>query len=300
MQKSKTISRRHLLKRSASAVAAFTIVPCDVLGGPNRTPPSETLTAGLIGCGGQGGEDLNTYIRAPGGDYKLLAACDVDKGRLANAKKKFGEHVKLYTDWRRVIERKDIDVVSIATPPHWHALMCIAAAQAGKDILCEKPMTRFIAEGRAVVKAVKRYGRVFQIGTSGRFGAYKSSRSRTIHKIMRSGLLRHCPAVYIKKGGFPVLRYCGKVDLKPEPVPAHLDWDMYCGPAPLHCGRTTPIASAGAIATTGTTRAGALLTLLSTMWTPSSGSTARTTPVPSRWRPALHRRTPMPVVSGRG
>lgn len=226
------ISRRRFLAATAKT-AAITIVPRHVLGGTRHTPPSEILTAGLIGCGGQGGEDLNTYIKAPGGDYKLLAACDVDKGRLARARRRFGEHVKLYTDWRRVIERKDIDVISIATPPHWHALMCIAAAQAGKDILCEKPMTRFIAEGRAVVTAVKRYGRVFQIGTSGRFGAYKSSRSRMIHKIMRSGLLKHCPAVYIQEGGFPVLRYCGKVNLKPLPVPEHLDWDMYCGPSPL-------------------------------------------------------------------
>jgi len=210
------ISRRRFLATTATT-AAITIVSRHVLGGRRHTPPSEILTAGLIGCGGQGGEDLNTYIRAPGGDYKLLAACDVDKGRLDRARRKFGEHVELYTDWRRVIERKDIDVISIATPPHWHALMCIAAAQAGKDILCEKPMTRFIAEGRAVVTAVKRYGRVFQ----------------TIHKIMRSGLLRYCPAVYIQQGFFPVLRYCGKVNLKPLPVPGHLDWDMYCGPSPL-------------------------------------------------------------------
>jgi predicted dehydrogenase len=219
--------------KGAAAVTAATIVPRHVLGGAGQTPPSEILTAGLIGCGGQGGEDLNTYIKANGGDYKLLAACDVDQNRLANAKKKFGEQVELYTDWRRVVERKDLDVISIATPPHWHAVMAIAAAQAGKDILCEKPMTRFIAEGRAVVTAVQRYGRMFQIGTGGRFGAYKSSTSRLIHKIMRSGLLKHCPAVYIQKGGFPVQEYCGRVNLQPESKPAHLDWDMYCGPSPL-------------------------------------------------------------------
>lgn len=226
------VSRRGFL-RNAAMTAAVAVVPRHVLGGPGHSPPSETFAAGLIGCGGQGGEDLNTYIKHSGGDYKLLAACDVNKNRLANAKKKFGQHVEVYTDFRRVVERKDIDVISIATPPHWHALICIAAAQAGKDIICEKPMTKFIAEGRAVVKAVERYGRVFQIGTGGRFGAYRSSRSRMIHKIMRSGLLANCPGVYIKKGGFPVKRYCGRVNLKPRPVPAHLDWDMYCGPAPL-------------------------------------------------------------------
>jgi len=226
------VSRRGVLK-GVAAGAALAVVPRHVLGGPGQPAPSETLAAGLIGCGGQAGEDLNSYIKQPGGDYKLVAACDVDKNRLAAAKQRFGEHVQLYTDWRRLIERKDIDVVSIVTPPHWHALMAIAAAQAGKDILCEKPMTRFIAEGRAVVTAVKRYGRIFQIGTSGRFGAQKSNTSRTIHKIMQSGLLKRCPGVFIQKGGFPVQEYCGKVNLKPEPVPAHLDWDMYCGPSPL-------------------------------------------------------------------
>ncbi|HOD80462.1 MAG: Inositol 2-dehydrogenase [Planctomycetes bacterium ADurb.Bin126] len=226
------VSRRDLLK-TASAAGVFSIVPRNVLGGPGQDAPSETLAVGLIGCGGQGGEDVNTYIKNAGGQYRMLAACDVDKGRLANAKKKWGEQVELYSDWRRLMERKDLDVVSIATPPHWHALLCIAAAQAGKDILCEKPMTRFIAEGREVVKAVQRYGRVFQIGTSGRFGAYNSQAGRTIHKIVRSGLLKPNPGVHIHTGGFPVKRYCGRVNLQPETVPGHLDWDMYCGPAPL-------------------------------------------------------------------
>jgi len=226
------LTRRSILKGAAVA-GTLTIVPRSVLGGPGQSPPSETIAAGLIGCGGQGGEDLNTYIKAHGGDYTLLAACDVNKNRAAGAKRKFGEHVEIYTDWRRVIERKDIDVVSIATPPHWHAVMVIAAAQAGKDILCEKPMTRFIAEGRAAVTAVKRYGRMFQIGTSGRFGASKSNTSRTIHKIMRSGLLKNCPGVFIQRGGFPIQGYCGKVNLQPQRVPENLDWDLYCGPSPL-------------------------------------------------------------------
>ena len=226
------VSRRGFLKGAATA-AAVTLVPRHVLGGPGKTPPSDIITAGLVGCGGQGGEDLRSYIDAAGGKHRVLVACDVNKHRLAQAKKKFGEQVDLVSDWRRVIERKDIDVVSVATPPHWHALICIAAAQAGKDILCEKPMTRFIAEGRAVVTAVKRYGRVFQIGTGGRFGAYKSPLSRSIHKIMRSGLLKKCPGVWIQKGGFPVKGYCGLVNAKPQAAPAHLDWDMYCGPSPL-------------------------------------------------------------------
>jgi len=226
------MSRRGFLG-GAAAAAAFTVVRRNVVGGQAQAPPSEVFACGLIGCGSQAGEDLSSYIKHWGAEYRVLAACDVHRGRLANAKRRWGQHVELYTDWRRLIERTDIDIVSIATPPHWHALMCIGAAQAGKDILCEKPMTRFIAEGRAVVKAVERYGRVFQIGTSGRFGAARSSTSRLIRKIMLSGLLKKCPAVHIQKGGFPVMRYCGIVNAVPEPVPRDLDWDMYCGPSPL-------------------------------------------------------------------
>ena len=226
------VSRRGFLK-GAAAAAALAVVPRHVLGGEAEPPPSDVLAVGLVGCGGQGGEDINTYIKGAGGAYRMVAVCDVHYGHLANAKKKFGEQAEAYTDFRRLVERKDLDVVSVATPPHWHALVALAAAQAGKDILCEKPMTKFIAEGRAVVTAVKRYGRMFQIGTGGRYGAAKSPHSRQIHKIMRSGLLKDCPAVHIQKGGFPVKRYCGLVNAKPERVPEGFDWDMYCGPAPL-------------------------------------------------------------------
>jgi len=127
-----------------------------------------------------------------------------------------------------VMERKDIDVVAIATPPHWHALISIAAMEAGKDVLCEKPMTRFIAEGRAVAEAEKRYNRIFQVGTYGRFGANRERR-----KIMASGLLKECKAVHIKRGGFKVREWSGMVNVKPQPIPRSLDWDMYCGPSPL-------------------------------------------------------------------
>jgi len=219
------ISRRSFLRNTAAAGVAISIVPRHVLGA-GQTPPSETIVAGLVGCGGQGGEDLNSYIKKVGGNYKLAARCDVKfLGRADNK--------TIYTDFRRVMDRKDIDVISVATPPHWHALITIAAMQSGKDVLCEKPMTKFIAEGRAVVNAAKRYGRVFQIGTGGRFGASKNKNDILTHKIMTSGLLKKCPAVFIKRGGFHVRKYCGRVDLKPEPVPPNLDWDMYCGPAPL-------------------------------------------------------------------
>jgi len=198
-------------------------VPRHVLGGPNNTPPSETFGGALIGCGGRG----NGTFDAMGLEAKKLAICDVKfVGR--------DDNKTVYTDFRRVLERKDIDVVAIATPPHWHALISIAAMEAGKDVLCEKPMTRFIAEGRAVAEAEKRYKRIFQVGTFGRFDVSRNPKNIEIHKIMASGLLKNdCKGVHIKSGGLKVKEWSGMVNAQPQPVPKSLDWDMYCGPSPL-------------------------------------------------------------------
>jgi hypothetical protein len=219
------LSRRDFLKGAAAASAAPLIVPRRCLGGPGYTPPSETLGGALIGCGGRGPGTFQTMSKGFE-NVELLAQCDVrfkDKA----------DNQKFYTDFRRVLDRKDIDVVAIATPPHWHALISIAAAEAGKDVLCEKPMTRFIAEGRAVVDAFRRYGRIFQIGTFGRFGASKNKDSVLTHKIMASGLLKGQKVVHISRDTFKVKEWSGRLDLKQEPVPPNLDWDMYCGPSPF-------------------------------------------------------------------
>ena len=223
------VTRRQFLKGSMGAAAALTIVPRHVLGGAGSAsggPPSETVGAALIGCGGRGPgtfDDLNREHRL---NVTMLAQCDVRFRDQADNK-------TIYTDFRRVLERKDIEVVAIATPPHWHALISIAAMEAGKDVLCEKPMTRFIAEGRAVVEAQKRYKRIFQVGTYGRFGASRNRANIETHKIMESGLLKPCKAVYINRGGFKVKEWSGKVNLQPEAVPSNLDWDMYVGPSPM-------------------------------------------------------------------
>lgn len=217
-------SRRQFLKGAAAASATFTIVPPHVLGGPDHVPPSDTFGAALIGVGGRGKGTYTDMCR--GLNVKQLAQCDVrflDKA----------DNKTIFTDFRRVLDRKDIDLIAIATPPHWHALISIAAAEAGKDVMCEKPATRFIAEGRAVVEAFKRYNRIYQVCTFGRFGASKDKNNILTHKIMASDLLKdNCQGVYIKKGGFKVKEWSGKPDLKPEPVPKNLDWEMYCGPSP--------------------------------------------------------------------
>jgi myo-inositol 2-dehydrogenase/D-chiro-inositol 1-dehydrogenase len=213
------ITRRRFLAGSA-ATATFTIIPRHAVARSQETPPSETLGGALIGCGGQSESTFNGL--GPG--VKRLANCDVKYKDRADNK-------TYYTDFRDVLERQDIDVVAIATPPGWHALISIAAMEAGKDVLCEKPMTRFIAEGRAVADAERRYGRVYQIGTYGRFGGS----NHKLRKIFESGLLKNKPldTVIVQRGGKKVKEWSGKVRYDVRDVPKNLDWDMYCGPAPL-------------------------------------------------------------------
>lgn len=210
-----SLSRRGFLAGSAAA-ATFSIVPRHVLGGAGQTAPSDEVRGALIGCGGRGKGTFGCL--GPG--VKLVAECDVKFKDRANDK-------TIYTDFRRLLERDDIDVVAIATHPGWHALISIAAMEAGKDVVCEKPMCRFISEGRAVADAEKRYGRIFQLERKGGYGPSK------IRKIFESGLLKQCDTVLVKSGGFKVKEWSGKVAYKSEAPPASLDWDMYCGPAPL-------------------------------------------------------------------
>jgi len=222
---SKDLSRRRFLGFSAT-VAGLALVPRRVLGGAGFVAPSETITRGVIGTGGQG---LGGHVTGP---PHTLAVCDVDKNHLANAMKKAGEKCTPYTDFRKLLERKDIDTVHIATPTHWHAVQCITAAAAGKDILCEKPFTRFIREGQAVADAVRRYGRVLQIGTYWRFQA----ENRRWRRLIASGILGTPVTVRAsaKTGYFWKVKMMeGRMDLKPEPVPAVLDYDMWLGPAPF-------------------------------------------------------------------
>jgi len=228
----KKVTRRTFTKKAAAttagaaaAPALFHIVPPNCLAQNGKPSPNETFGGCLIGVGGRG---PGTYKGMTKGlNVKKLAECDVKW--VGQADNKFR-----YTDFRRVLERKDIDLVAIATPPHWHALISIAAMEAGKDVLCEKPATRFIAEGRALVEASKRYRRIYQVGTFGRFGKAGNAGSRATHKIIASGLLKDKnPVVWHKKGGFKVKQWSGRANLKPQAPPKNLDWDMYCGPSPI-------------------------------------------------------------------
>ncbi len=234
MLNSDRISRRGLLRTAAQAAAVFTIVPRHVLGGPGYTAPSEVLTRAVIGCGGMGMAGHVT-TNEEGKPPVTLAVCDCDEQHLGAAMKKVGRGCEAYRDWRRVLDRKDVDTIHIATPPHWHALIGIAAAQAGFDILSEKPFTRTIGEGQAYRDTVRRFGRMLQINTHGRFGAYyQYGASRLLRKLVDSGLLGKPLIVRVTRAnGFnwKVREWSGRTNLKPQPVPAQLDYDMWQGPA---------------------------------------------------------------------
>ncbi|MCX7045647.1 MAG: Gfo/Idh/MocA family oxidoreductase [Candidatus Sumerlaeota bacterium] len=222
------VSRRRFVQSAAAAAGVFMIVPRHVLGGSGFAPPSETITRGVVGTGGRGMSHVEA--NAPGKPPVTLAVCDVDKKRLANAVKKAGGSCEGYADFRRLLDRKDMDTIHIGTPPHWHSLVTIAAAETGRDILCEKPMTRFIAEGQAVIEAVRRNGRVFQIGTFGRFGR------ENWRKLILSGRLGMPLTIRVgPQTGFnwKVKMWSGHVNDAPKPVPEELDYDLWLGPAPF-------------------------------------------------------------------
>lgn len=207
------------------------IVPRHVLGGQGHTPPSEQLTRAVIGVGGMGRGHLKYDVG------RLLAVCDVDEKHLRRAVSLGGEGVKGYKDFREVLARPDIDIVHVPTPPHWHALISIAAAEAGKDIWCEKPMSRTIGEGRKVVEAVQRNGRIFRLNTWFRFQRTFygfGTPVRPIKKLVQSGMLGWpLKATISRTTGFNwKFRWSGKTNLEPKPVPKELDYDFWLGPAP--------------------------------------------------------------------
>ncbi len=232
MTKRRQTDRRTFLKGAVAAAASVTIVPRTALGGTGFTAPSDELTKGIIGVGGMGSGHI---------DYegsRLLAVCDVDSQHLASALEKAGPGVDGYHDFREVLARPDIDIIHIATPPHWHGLMTIAAAEAGKDIWCEKPMTRTIGEGKKVVETVRRNGRIFRLNTwfrfSGGFYGMQTTVSE-IRKVVESGMLGWpLKATVSASTGFDWKFYwSGMTHQVPEPVPPELDYDFWLGPAPI-------------------------------------------------------------------
>ncbi len=223
------LSRRSFLKTStalSAAVAFPAIIPSSALGADGHVAPSNRIVMGAIGTGSRGtGNTMNFAQRK---DVQIVAVCDVDKVNLDAAKKKIDGKYKntdcqTYCDYRELIGRGDLDAVTIATPDHWHALLAVAAANAGLDIFGEKPLARSIKEGRAICDAVQKHGRIWQTGSWQR----SKAEFRFACELVRNGRIGKVRRAEV---GLPTGKATGLV---PElPVPDTLDWNSWLGPAP--------------------------------------------------------------------
>ena len=232
-------SRRNFIRQSGVAAAGLGIaplvLPSRVLGKDDAVAPGNRITVGVIGVGRQ-----TVYANIPGflreADAQIVAVCDVDSWRLERAKQQVEKHYASQTisgrfkgcatfgDWRELIARKDIDAVMIATPDHWHMIQAIAALKAGKDVACEKPLTRSIAEGRRLVEVVAENKRVFRTDSEFRSNA-AMHRAVQLVRNGRLGQLRRIITITPKDG---------TIGAQPDmPVPPELNYEMWLGPAPF-------------------------------------------------------------------
>ncbi|MEZ6031597.1 MAG: Gfo/Idh/MocA family oxidoreductase [Planctomycetaceae bacterium] len=172
LKNSSRVPRRRFLKSTAAAaIMAPTIIPGTALGLNGAVAPSERVVVGGIGIGNRGTYDLGCFLEQK--DVQFVAVCDVKETRRLAVKKIADEHhgnqdCKMYRDFRELLDRSDIDAVLIATGPNWHATMAMHAARAGKDMYCEKPVTKNIAQSLILAETMQRTGRVFQAGTQRR------------------------------------------------------------------------------------------------------------------------------------
>ena len=253
MSRNRVISRRAFLRGAGSALVFPYVVSSSVLGKAGNVAPGSRITIGSIGVGGMGTNNMRAFLNQS--DVQVVAVCDVVK-----ASSEYGHWYKkgwqgawfgreparkivedyyakktpsgrykgcdAYIDFRHILARDDIDAVCITTPDHWHAIPVVMAAAAGKDIYCEKPLSLTIAEGRAMVEAVRRYGVVFQTGTQRR----SDQKFRFICELVRNGRIGRLRKIITSIG--PNNKEAPAKDWKPEPVPDWLDYDMWLGPAP--------------------------------------------------------------------
>jgi predicted dehydrogenase len=221
-------TRREFIKPFAVAAGAGVVaaVARPLRAGPG-TAPSDTLVVALIGCGGMGWHNLEDFLKQPG--VACAALCDIDDERLEEKAQKAeeitGKRPELLRDYRKVLERKDVDAVIIATPDHWHCLQLVDACSAGKDVYVEKPLANSIAECDVMLKAARRYERVVQVGQQQRSGPHWQD----VIAFVRFGKLGKVRTVKLWAN---FIYGAGRPPVADEAVPAGVDFDMWLGPAP--------------------------------------------------------------------
>jgi predicted dehydrogenase len=223
-------SRREFVVNSGKLLAGGMLLPAFTLSAQaNQKGKSANnkIHIALIGCRGIGWANLNAFMRLP--EVECVALCDIDDSVLTQRAAEFesitGKKPQLYKDFRKLLDKKDIDIVIIATPDHWHCLMTVMACQAGKDVYVEKPLANSIAECFSMVKAQQKYGRVVQVGQWQRSNQHWKDATDYV----RQGKLGKIRAVKAwiyngNKGSVP--------DVPDSTVPEGVDYDMWLGPAP--------------------------------------------------------------------
>ena len=222
------MDRREFITKAAMVGAGLGASPFLVRGATRKVSPSDKIKIGLIGCNGMGFSDLSAFLNNP--ECECIALCDVDSNvlqqRAADTEKIQGKKVRhLYKDWRNLIDNKDVDVVIVGTPDHWHCLQMVGAAQMGKDVYCEKPLGNSIEECNIMVRAAQRYNSVVQVGQWQRSDPHWQDAV----DFVRSGKLGKIRTVRV----FSYQGWCPSIPVKPDcAVPEGVDYDMWLGPAP--------------------------------------------------------------------
>jgi len=220
-------TRRIFLKNTVLTTAGLTLVPT-LSKALTGYVPSDRINVGLIGCNGMGFADLSEFLKHP--QVECIGLCDIDESvlnrRAADVEKIKGKKpANLYKDWRKLIDNKEINVVIVGTPDHWHCLQMVSACEAGKDVYCEKPIGRTIEECNLMVGAAKRYKSVVQVGQWQRSDPHWQDAV----KFIQSGKLGKIRLVRV----FSYQGWCPSIPvLADEPVPSGVDYNMWLGPSP--------------------------------------------------------------------
>lgn len=217
------MKRRKFIKQSSLVVAGFAIMP--TLAG--KVPASDRLRVAHIGLGGMGNNHVNWFAGLP--EVEIVALCDVDQQHLGDTLKRLQEKqpdgkVDTYEDFRRILDRPDIDAITCATPDHWHASIATLAFQAGKDVYGEKPLSYDVKEGQKMLRALNKHQRIFQLGTQ----IHATDNYHRVVELIRAGVIGKVHTVRIWKTGAPPMIGPPKI----QTPPATLNWDMWQGPAP--------------------------------------------------------------------
>ncbi|MEE6186179.1 Inositol 2-dehydrogenase/D-chiro-inositol 3-dehydrogenase [Mycovorax composti] len=217
-------TRREFIKR-ATVLGAGAFLSADLLAMKRNISSNDKIGLGVIGCRGQGWSNLNALLKVP--EVECVALCDIDENVLSKRKEELSKlniKPRIYSDYRKMLADKDVDIVVVATPDHWHCLQLIDACSAGKDVFCEKPVANSIYEAQLMNKAVQRYGRVVQVAQWQRSQQHFNDAIAFVHS-GKLGKISAAKAWMYRTGTQPL------PVVPNSPVPAGVNYDMWLGPA---------------------------------------------------------------------